>query len=36
MFDENIKKKIVNTYKFANHDINKFNLFLRKGVYPYE
>ena len=24
------------TYKFSNHDINKFILLLRKGVYPYE
>ena len=30
------KKKSVNTYKFSNHDINKFVLLLRKGVHPYE
>ena len=24
------------TYKFSNHDINKFILLLQKGVYPYE
>ena len=26
----------INTYKFSNHDINKFISLLRKGVYPYE
>ena len=25
-----------NTYKFYNHDNNRFILLLRKGVYPYE
>ena len=35
-FHENLKKKSVNTYKFPNHDINKFVLSLRKGVHPYE
>ena len=25
-----------NTYKFSNHDINKFILLLQKGVYSYE
>ena len=29
-------KRFVNTYQFSNHDINKFVLFLQKGVYPYE
>ena len=29
-------KKFPNRYKFCNNDINKFFLFLRKGVYPYE
>ena len=29
-------KQFVNTYKFSNHDINKFILFLPKGVYAYE
>ena len=29
-------KKLFNTYKFSIHDINKFILFLQKGVYPYE
>ena len=23
-------------YKFCNGDLNKFNLLLRKGIYPYE
>ena len=34
--DEELKKKFKNTFKFSNHDINKFTLLLRKGVYPYE
>ena len=29
-------KKIPNTCKFCNNDINKFILLLRKGVYPNE
>ena len=36
ILDENLKKRFANTYKFVNHDINKFILLLRKGVYPYE
>ena len=36
MFDENLKKRFFNIYKFSNHDINKFILLLRKIVYPYE
>ena len=36
MFDENLKKRLANTYKFSKHDINKFILLLQKGVYPYE
>ena len=35
-FDENLKKKFFNTYKFSNHVISKFILLLPKGVYPYE
>ena len=35
-FDESLKKQLFNTYRFANYDINKFVLLLRKGVYPYE
>ena len=34
--DENLNKLFFNTYKFSNHDINKFILLLRKGVHPYE
>ena len=36
MFDKNLKKRLFNTYKFSNHDINKFILLLRKGVHPDE
>ena len=36
MFDESLKKRFVNTSTFFNHDITKFILLLRKGVYPYE
>ena len=35
-FDENVKKRFANTYKFANHDINKFILLLGRSVYLYE
>ena len=35
-FDEDLKKWFANTYKFSNHDIKKFLLLLRIGVYPYE
>ena len=35
-FDEKLKKKSKNTFKFSNNDINKFILLLRKGIYPYE
>ena len=31
-----VKETIFNTYKFSNHDNNKFILLLRKGVYLYE
>ena len=31
-----LTKKFSATYKFFNKDLNKFELFLRKGVYPYE
>ena len=31
-----LKKGLFNTYKFSNHDNNKFVLLLWKGVYPYE
>ena len=29
-------KRFASTYKFCNNDLNKFVMFLRKGVYPYE
>ena len=35
-FDENLKKQFFNTYKFSDHDINKFILLLRNSVYSYE
>ena len=35
-FDEKLKEIFFNTYKFSNHDSNKFSLLLRKGVYLYE
>ena len=35
-FDEKLKEQFFNTYKFSNHDNNKFILLLWKGVYPYE
>ena len=30
------KERFFNTYKFSNHDNNKFILLLQRGVYPYE
>ena len=35
-FDVKLKERFFNTCKFSNHDMNKFILLLRKGVYPYE
>ena len=35
-FDEKLKKKFKNTFKFSNNGINQFVLLLRKGVYLYE
>ena len=35
-FNKDLTKKIKNTYRFCNGDLNKFILLLRKGVYPYE
>ena len=29
-------KRLYNTYQLCDNDINKFNLLLIKGVYPYE
>ena len=33
-FNEKLKESFFNTYKFSNHDNNKFILILRKGAYP--
>ena len=35
-FDENLKNRFANMYKFSNHGINKFIFLLQKGIYPYE
>ena len=35
-FDEKLKERFFNTYKFSNYDNNKFILLLRKCGYPYE
>ena len=35
-FDETLKRRFSNTYKFSNHDNNKFILLLQKGVYRCE
>ena len=35
-FDENVKEKHFNIYKFSNYGTNKFILLLWKGVYPYK
>ena len=35
-FDEKLKTWFLNTYKFSNHDNNKFISLLRKSVFPYE
>ena len=35
-FDEKLKERFFNTYKFSNHDNNTPISLLRKGVYPYE
>ena len=36
MFDEKLKERLLNAYKFCNHDNNKFIFLLGKGVYLYE
>ena len=33
-FDENLRKRFPNTYKFSNHDINKLILLLTKRYLP--
>ena len=35
-FNNELFKRFANMYEFCKSDINKFVLFLRKGVYPYE
>ena len=35
-FDEKLKNRFSNTYKFYNYDVNIFILLLQKGVYPHE
>ena len=35
-FDEKLKEKFFNAYKFSSYDNNKFILLSWKGVYPYE
>ena len=35
-FDEKLKERFLNTYKFSNHDNNRSILLLRKNIYPYE
>ena len=34
-FDEKLQEQFLNTYKFSNHDNNKFILLLKKDVYTY-
>ena len=34
--DEELKKKLKNTFEFSKHDTNKFILLLRTGIYPYK
>ena len=35
-FNQDLIKKLKNTFSFCDNDLNKFVLLLRKGVYPYE
>ena len=35
-FNNDLINRFASTYEFCNRDIDKFILFLRKGVYPYE
>ena len=35
-FNKEVIKRFANKYEFWNEGINKFILFLRKGVYPYQ
>ena len=34
-FDKKLKERVFNTYKFSNHDNNKFISLLQKGLYEY-
>ena len=34
--DKKLKEQFLNTYKYSNHNNNKFILLLKKDVYPYE
>ena len=34
--DKKLKERFFNTYKFSNHNNNKFILLVPKGVYPYQ
>ena len=33
---KNLRKRLGNTQKFSNNDINNFIFLFEKGVYPYE
>ena len=35
-FNKELIKRFANTYEFCNENLNKFVLFLGKGIYPYE
>ena len=35
-FDEKLKERLFNTYRFSNQDNNNFILLFQKGFYPYE
>ena len=35
-FEEKLKERLFNKYKFSNHGNNKFVLLLQKGVSPYK
>ena len=35
-FNNELIERFVNTYKFCDNDLDKFIMFLRNGVYPYD
>ena len=35
-FNKELIKRFASTFEFCNGNLNKFNLLLRKGIYPYE